>query len=664
MLQLVLLLPVKSFSGTPLRQLFPIFLLLPFTAIAQTTCPARTVNLKPTATSHIDLVRQPDASYTAFEVPDAPPYSVLHTTPHFVELQFAACLPPASSPPAPAPPANPIGAASQLQVAAPLPSGNYFTARISSDNATIFFDIFDAQHNLLSEKPFTATVSYEPAGTSYDLFESLALADLNQDGQLDLIAGFEVAPCSCSLRNNGVWTFLGNGDGTFQPGVQETLVTAAPFSTLATSLGDLNGDGKPDLALTGANQASLTLASGNGDGTFSPPTSVFPLLSGQTLVLVDVNGDGKLDLVSASTINSQDQPVVAVALGDGKGGFQAPAVYSVRLPKSLNTALVATGDINGDGFPDIVTSGGTVLLNDGKGGFPSRKDYILPLASGSIILADLNGDGHLDILIGNGNPLFLSGTTAAPSLTVLFGNGTGIFSDAPTGGLTVVSGAGFLPGPLAPNSIVAAFGNNILAGQPSSAAPPLPTMLSGISVNVEDSTGVTRSAPLYFVSMNQVNFIVPPGTAPGTAVVTLAGPAQPLTAVIQITPLAPELFTAGANLAAAYAVRVSPDGTQTILPLYNAQPLSVVPIPLDLTQPGQVYLILFGTGFDTVAPGNTYATIAGVNAAVTYAGPQPSYPGLDQINILIPSALAGAGSVKVAVSMGAGVLNTVLMTIR
>ena len=644
-----------------MRPLHALLLLLPFTAIAQTTCPARTVSLKPTATTHIDLVRQPDASYTAFEVPDAPPYSILHTTPHFVELQFAACLPPASSPPATAPAANPPGAGSQLQVGAPLASGNVFTVGISSDNITLYFEIFDAQHNLLSEKTYT---SGHPnlGGTLYDLFESLALADLNQDGNLDLIAAMKIAT-PASIRFTGVTTFLGNGDGTFQNAVPQSGFSQQLLrSELSLALGDLNGDTKPDLVLANPFLGTV-VALGNGDGSFGNSVSAIPIETLQSAVLADVNGDGRLDLLVAPAIDQQTQGV-AVALGDGKGGFQSPVLSPVGGYRD-GVTLIAAADLNGDGFPDIVTVGGTVLLNDGKGGFASRKDYPAPLASGSVMLADLNGDGNLDILIGNGNPLFLSGSAATPTLTVLFGKGNGDFFDAAPSGLTVVSAASFLPGYFAPNSIASAFANNILPGQPSSAQPPLPTQLSGISINIEDSTGITRSAPLYFVSANQVNFIVPSGTASGPALVTLAGAAQPLSAVIQITSLAAELFTVGPNLAAAYAVRVSPDGTQTIVPLYDAQRLGIATIPLDLTPPGQVYLILFGTGFDTAVLSNTYATVAGVNASVTYAGPQPTYPGLDQINILLPPTLAGAGSAKIAISMSAtAILNTVLVTIR
>jgi hypothetical protein len=69
---------------------------------------------------------------------------------------------------------------------------------------------------------------------------------------------------------------------------------------------------------------------------------------------------------------------------------------------------VAVGDVNGDGILDIVTSSGSILFGDGKGGFPTRRDYTSN-ATGFVMLADFDGDGITDILVGNGNPSLMSG---------------------------------------------------------------------------------------------------------------------------------------------------------------------------------------------------------------------------------------------------------------
>ena len=92
---------------------------------------------------------------------------------------------------------------------------------------------------------------------------------------------------------------------------------------------------------------------------------------------------------------------------------------------------MAVGDMNGDGIPDIVTNGITILLGDGKGGFPTRKDF-LDTDRDSVILTDFDGDGKMDVLIGNGNPLVLaSDFRYEGTLTVFFGDGAGGLTAAP-----------------------------------------------------------------------------------------------------------------------------------------------------------------------------------------------------------------------------------------
>jgi hypothetical protein len=418
-----------------LRYFAILAVIAPLGALAQNTCPAvnfleaRTANLRPGTTSHIDVVRQSDGSYTGFEVTDAAPYRTLAVTPHF-ERQFAACLPHTipSAPTAPAPLANPPGAASQTRVSMPLGDGNTFVAHLgtSSYTITIYFDIFDAQHNLLSEKTFGA-LDTPPGyyGSAPDTFNSLALADLNLDGKLDLIAAFN-PPVSGNVAYGGVWTFLGNGDGTFQAGVSQILTGASLGSgTRTLAVGDVNGDGKPDVVLGGDSPFSFTVALGKGDGTFGEATAQSTSLACNTAtpVIADLNGDGKADLVL--TCRNGGATSVAVLLGNGDGTFQRETYYSAASEDAL-----AVGDVNGDGIPDIATSGGTILFGDGKGGFPTRKDYMLN-ATGPVMIADFDGDGNPDIVFGNGNPTYLSGNTLNSTMTVMFGDGTGRFTGAP-----------------------------------------------------------------------------------------------------------------------------------------------------------------------------------------------------------------------------------------
>jgi hypothetical protein len=204
---------------------------------------------------------------------------------------------------------------------------------------------------------------------------------------------------------SGVWVFLGNGDGTFRPGVRQVLGVGNEALVVFRyfAIGDLNGDGKLDLLLRDPHTAAFGAATGNGDGTFAAknlPPAGLNFNSFASVALADLNGDGKLDVVSgpAGTTGFMAS-YVTVSLGNGDGTFQAGVQYPIANPSLAAlpngesysaAAAVAIGDVNGDAIPDIVTATGTVRLGDGHGGFPTRHDYSLNGGSGSVMLFDFD----------------------------------------------------------------------------------------------------------------------------------------------------------------------------------------------------------------------------------------------------------------------------------
>jgi hypothetical protein len=155
-----------------------------------------------------------------------------------------------------------------------------------------------------------------------------------------------------------------NGNGGF--GLDATLtVGSGPASVIAA---DVNGDGKPDLISANAYDGTLTVFTNNGDGSFSLDATLNVGLSSgsspENVVAVDVNGDGKLDLVSADF----GDDTLTVLINDGSGGFTSSSTLGVGVAGSEPNS-VAAADVNGDGKPDLIsanfgTSTLSVLLNE------------------------------------------------------------------------------------------------------------------------------------------------------------------------------------------------------------------------------------------------------------------------------------------------------------
>jgi len=256
-------------------------------------------------------------------------------------------------------------------------------------------------------------------------------ADFNADGKADVVLANGFSSQSTPPHLAGV--LLGNGDGTFKTPVN---YSTSP-QTFGVAMGDFNGDGHLDLAVSGqlthfisSNWAFSTLL-GNGDGTFQPSRYQSSNFRGAShLAVADFNRDGNLDIIEIDVINTG---LVAVALGNGDGTFK-PLVTSAIQGESYS----AIGDVNGDGILDLVGSntfsGPFIALGNGDGTFQTPTYINTTSTAGGVALADLNGDGKLDIIFGGNNAM----------VYVCPGNGDGTFqacagySDDPTGGFGYV----------------------------------------------------------------------------------------------------------------------------------------------------------------------------------------------------------------------------------
>lgn len=263
-------------------------------------------------------------------------------------------------------------------------------------------------------------------------------------------------------------------------------------------------------------------------------------------------------------------------------------------------------------------------------------------------------------------------TVAQPrGSTVFYVDNISVTASTPSASTSSVSAATYLP-TLAPGMFASAFGQGLALTSVSAPTTTLPATLGGISVNVADSSGVQRTAPLIFVSPGQINYVVPAGTQPGTATLTVFRDNQPVASEsISIAAVAPGIFTAGADgkgAPAAYAIRQAADATQTTQMAFQsgATPGSYVSAPLDFGNPGdQLYLVLFGTGIrNRSALSAVVVTIGGTAGTVQYAGAQSQYEGLDQINVLLPASLAGRGEVDLVLTADGKAANTVKVNLK
>jgi hypothetical protein len=253
---------------------------------------------------------------------------------------------------------------------------------------------------------------------------SVAVGDLNGDGVPDLVVA-NGAPFGGSPS---VSVLLGNGDGTFQA-ARNYDAGQDPDSV---ALGDFNGDGKLDVVVINAGYGTVSVLPGNGDGSLQAPRSydvgiqVSSGLVSSSVAVADFNGDGALDLAVA---NAGGGTNVSVRLNNGDGTFQALPKYDTGLAGP--SAMVA-GDFNGDGIPDIAlasTSSVIVLLGNGDGSFqaPLLSDLGGPAFGPTIVLTvgDFNGDGKLDLVVSHRGEFRRDG-----SLDVLLGRGDGTFRNS------------------------------------------------------------------------------------------------------------------------------------------------------------------------------------------------------------------------------------------
>ncbi len=238
------------------------------------------------------------------------------------------------------------------------------------------------------------------------------------------------------------------------------------------------------------------------------------------------------------------------------------------------------------------------------------------------------------------------------------------------GAFTSISAAAAYGYATAPGQLVSGYGANLAPGTEAAASLPLMTALQGTQVQITDSAGQVSLAPMILASPGQLNYLLPASVANGKADVAVISSGNTVAnGVLEVRSVAPTIFTAdnsGQGTAAAQIVRIKPDGTQSYeyVAAYDTNQSKYVPLPIRFGGDTLV-LLLYGTGFDMASgAAGTTVTIGTRSPAVQYSGPQKQFPGLDQINLALPSSLAGTGTVTVNVTVDGKAANSVTLNFQ
>ncbi|HLK47722.1 MAG TPA: hypothetical protein VKT49_06290 [Bryobacteraceae bacterium] len=182
----------------------------------------------------------------------------------------------------------------------------------------------------------------------------------------------------------------------------------------------------------------------------------------------------------------------------------------------------------------------------------------------------------------------------------------------------------------------------------------------GLTVTMKDSAGVAWPATVFFASTSQVNFLVPGGTAPGIASITIQSPGSLDTVIsAEVRTVAPGLFTADAS-GGGVAAATTGSG-----PIFSCSAAGCSAVPLDVGGASPVYVSLYATGIrHRSSVSNVMCTVDGLSVPVLFAGAQATFPGLDQVNIQLPASLKGMGAADLVCTVDGQATNTVRLDIR
>lgn len=226
------------------------------------------------------------------------------------------------------------------------------------------------------------------------------LGDIDRDGHADLVIATR------DSASEWVRILRGAPSGFASPARAISIRTHASMRTWkpVMKLLDVNGDGRLDIAVANGRRASIEILLGNGAGSFTPHSPV-PLAAGgerYDFDLGDTDRDGDIDIVTTGSIESSGLGFLQIHAREARGWLRERRDASVTLPSSPRGATLT--DMDGDGDLDLISGHAepraSVFLNDGRGRFVAAQGspFPLPGPAYSVVAADMNADGRPDLV--------------------------------------------------------------------------------------------------------------------------------------------------------------------------------------------------------------------------------------------------------------------------
>jgi uncharacterized protein (TIGR03437 family) len=425
--------------------------------------------------------------------------------------------------------------------------------------------------------------------------------------------------------------------------------------------GDFNGDGLADLALfdeapSPPDNSKIIILTGDGQGGFEELTTLRMMESLAYLRAADLNFDGRDDLVFTDSYTGNS---VQVVLSNPGGGFAAPVRYQV----GGLTRSVESKDINGDGKVDLISGSfdtGTIsiLLNKGDGSFNVLSVSVFG-APARISAGDFDEDGRIDLAIArSGTPIvgiLHNRAMCVPDANVVPVSAASQFRYrvAPNS-LVTLQGTNLASTTRAaiPILLPTTLANTRVKITDSAGSERF-AQLSFVSPNRITLLLPPQTSPgVALITVTNNGNVVAQGTA--SIGVTVPGLFS--------------ADLSGEGYAAALVLRVRPDGSRVYQPvaLFDFEQNRFAPVPIDLSNEAeQVFLLLSGTGIRNHSGlANVRAKVGGENAEVTFAGSQGILPGVDQVDLRLLPSLRGRGEVSVELSVDGRAANIVRVKIK